>query len=511
MQIHGLLGKMEIGSDVFLQNCLMCLYLRCGCLGIVRQLFDRMMKKDSVSFNSMIDGYVKHGMVKSAWELFYVMPMEQKILISWNSMISEYARSEERLKVAWELFEEMPKKDLISWNSMINGCVKCGKMENDHHLFNRMPKRVCEKLGVALIDMYAKCGSIDNALSVFEDIDNWNAILSGLAIHGLGEVAFELFMKMEKPFVKPNDITFIGVLNACNHAGLVKEGLMCFELMKRVDKVEPKLQHYRTLLSACRNHENFTIGEPVAKHLISVDSCNLSSYVLLSNIYAGFGIWNDVHRIRMMMKQRDLKKIPGCSQIELEGNVHKFFVRDKSHPQVREIYSMLDSLSTLNSEAKTGREKELEVALQRLRGENTDISQELAEIKDYTEICQRLSEDRILDLFQWKYAHSLVVGVGLMLLQQLAGSVAIPSYADSIFESADILYQIPVVVVGVLLADRSGRRPLLIVSAAGMCLSCLIIGIPFLLQDLHKWKELTPIMVLIGMVDGSPEGIMSKL
>ena len=90
----------------------------------------------------MIDGYVKHGMVKSTRELFDVMPMEQKILISWNSMISEYARSEERLKVAWELFEEMPKKDLISWNSMINGCVKCGKMENDHHLFNRMPKRV---------------------------------------------------------------------------------------------------------------------------------------------------------------------------------------------------------------------------------------------------------------------------------------------------------------------------------------------------------------------------------
>ncbi|XP_019078808.1 sugar transporter ERD6-like 17 isoform X3 [Vitis vinifera] len=140
-------------------------------------------------------------------------------------------------------------------------------------------------------------------------------------------------------------------------------------------------------------------------------------------------------------------------------------------------------------QAKTGREKELEVALQRLRGENTDISQELAEIKDYTEICQRLSEDRILDLFQWKYAHSLVVGVGLMLLQQLAGSVAIPSYADSIFESADFSSTFGTTATAIIQ-----------VSAAGMCLSCLIIGISFLLQDLHKWKELTPIMVLIGMV-----------
>nr|ADP37175.1 putative ERD6-like transporter [Vitis vinifera] len=183
-------------------------------------------------------------------------------------------------------------------------------------------------------------------------------------------------------------------------------------------------------------------------------------------------------------------------------------------------------------QAKTGREKELEVALQRLRGENTDISQELAEIKDYTEICQRLSEDRILDLFQWKYAHSLVVGVGLMLLQQLAGSVAIPSYADSIFESADFsstfgttataIIQIPVVVIGVLLADRSGRRPLLIVSAAGMCLSCLIIGISFLLQVFSKykfkhfyWKELTPIMAYLAWYSlgfrGLPWVIISEI
>ena len=339
----------------------------------------------------MVNGHAKLGEIDIARGLFVEMP--EMDVISCNAMMARYVQNG-YLMESLKNFHDMLSKELFLDNATLlitlSAIAQLGHFDEGvalHCYIEDNGFSLSEKLGVALIDMYAKCGSIDNALSVFEDIDNksidhWNAILSGLAIHGLGEVAFELFMEMEKLFVKPNDITFIGVLNACNHAGLVKEGLMCFELMKRVDKVEPKLQHYvcmvdilgqaghveetkkfvekmsiepndvvwRTLLSACRNHENFTIGEPVAKHLISVDSYNLSSYVLLSNIYAGFGIWNDVHRIRMMMKQRDLKKIPGCSQIELEGNVHKFFVRDKSHPQVREIYSMLDSLSTLNSD-----------------------------------------------------------------------------------------------------------------------------------------------------------------
>ncbi|KAF3971703.1 hypothetical protein ACB098_06G192400 [Castanea mollissima] len=489
MQIHGLLKKMEFGLDVFLQNCLIWWYLRSGFVEIARQVFDRMPKRDSVSYNSMIDGYVKCGMIKSARNLFDCMPVEEKNLISWNSMISGYARSKDGLDVAWELFEKMPARDLVSWNTMIDGCVKHGKIENAHRLFNQMPKRdvvswanmidgyaklssidaarslfdgmperdvvACNammagyvqngycmeavkifhdmlsksemlpdattllivlsaiaqlghiekgisihhyieengfslngKLGVALIDMYSKCGSIGNAKSVFENIeeksiDHWNAMIGGLAIHGLGELAFDLFMEMEKFCVKPDDITFIGVLNACGHAGLVKEGLICFDLMRRVHKVQPKLQHYgcmidmfgrsgqieearalieempiepndviwRTLLGACKNQENFNIGEPIANSLIRLDYNNPSSYVLLSNIYAGQGMWNEVSRVRMMMKERNLKKTPGCSWIELEGTVHEFFVHDKSHPQVTEIYSMLDSLWIPNSGA----------------------------------------------------------------------------------------------------------------------------------------------------------------
>ncbi|KAE7997072.1 hypothetical protein FH972_001739 [Carpinus fangiana] len=419
MQVHGLLKKMEIGLDVFLQNCVIGWYLRCGFVEFARQVFDRMPKRDSVSYNSMIDGYVKCGMIQSARDLFDCMPVEERNLISWNSMISG-------IDVARSLFDGMPERDVVAYNALMAGyvqngyCMEAVKVFHDmksksemspdnatllivlsaiaqlghiergisvHHYLEANGFSLSGKLGVALIDMYSKCGSIGNAMSVFEDVeekcvDHWNAMIGGLAIHGLGELAFDLLMEMEKLCVKPDDITFIGVLNACGHAGLVKEGLMCFELMRRVHKVEPKLQHYgcmvdifgraglieeartlieempiepndviwRTLLSACKNEENFNIGKPVADHLMRLDSCYPSSYVLLSNMYASRGMWNDVSRVRMLLKERNLKKNPGCSWIELEGTVHEFFVQDKSHPQVTEIYSMLNSLWIPNSE-----------------------------------------------------------------------------------------------------------------------------------------------------------------
>uniref|UniRef100_A0A2N9IS44 Uncharacterized protein n=1 Tax=Fagus sylvatica TaxID=28930 RepID=A0A2N9IS44_FAGSY len=428
MQIHGLLKKMEFGLDVFLQNCLIWLYLRGGFVEFARQVFDRMPNRDSVSYNSMIDGYVKRGMIKSARDLFDCMPVEEKNLISWNSMISGYAQSKDGLNVAWELFEKMPardlvswrhndlmpKRDVVSWANMIDGYAKLGSIDVARSLFDGMPERdvvACNammagyvqngycveavnifhdmksksemlpddatllivlsaiaqlghiekgivihryleengfslsgKLGVALIDMYSKCGSIGNAMSVFGDIerksiDHWNAMIGGLAIHGLGELAFALLMEMEKLCVKPDDITFIGVLHACGHAGLgiIEEARTLIEEMP----IEPNDVIWRTLLGACKNQENFNIGEPIANHLIRLDYNDPSSYVLLSNMYAGRGMWSDVSKVRMMMKERNIKKTPGCSWIELEGTVHEFLVQDKSHPQVTEIYSML--------------------------------------------------------------------------------------------------------------------------------------------------------------------------
>eukprot|EP00257_Ricinus_communis_P023434 XP_015583420.1 pentatricopeptide repeat-containing protein At2g45350, chloroplastic [Ricinus communis] len=488
MQIHGLLRKLKFGSDVFLQNCLIGLYVKCRCIDYARQVFDKMPMRDSVSYNSMIAGYVKHGNIDLARQLYDVMPINWRNLVSWNSLLSGYMRSDNGFELAWNLFEKMPERDLISWNSMIDGCAKRGRMEDAQALFDTMPERtiiswanmvdgyaklgyvdiarkffdnmpdrdvvacnammsgyvqngycmealgifhdmqresnLCpdnatllivlsaiaqlghiekgveihcyiqengfsleEKLGVALIDMYSKCGSAENAMLVFEGIkgktaDHWNAMINGLAIHGMGELALHFLIEMERVGSKPDDITFIGLLNACGHAGLMKEGMICFELMRRVYKVEPKLQHYgcmvdilsraghlkeaskfieempiepndviwRTLVSACKTHQTFTVGEPLAEHLIRLDASNSSSYVLLSNMYAGLHMWDEASRVRTMMKERNLKKIPGCSWIDLEGITHEFSVQDKSHPKVTEIYSLLDSVPTPNSE-----------------------------------------------------------------------------------------------------------------------------------------------------------------
>ncbi|KAL8167147.1 hypothetical protein V2J09_008646 [Rumex salicifolius] len=483
MQIHGLLRKLEFGSELYVQNCLITLYLRCGEVELAGQVFDRMPKRDSVSYNLMIDGYAKNGMLDSARIVFDHMPVEERNLVSWNSMIGGYVQSEAGLNVASELFEKMPERDLFSWNLMINGNAKCGRMDIASELFNRMGVRdvvswatmidgyaklgkldvarvlfeqipeidsvVCnamisgyvqnshciealdlfyhmlsldeswpdittftvvltavaqlgkiddglrihrcildnklaikDKLAVSLIDMYSKCGSIDDAVKVFaglegKNVDHWNAMIGGFARHGLGDTAFEFMMEMQRISLKPDDITFIGVLNACGHAGLLKEGQICFELMRRVHKLEPKLQHFgcmvdilgraghieeavrfieempmepngivwRTLLSHCINYDNLCVGMKVAEHLMSSDSSYSGSYVLLSNLYAEFGMWEDVSRIRSLMKKRELKKVPGRSSIELMGVVHEFFVEDKSHSEADQVYSMLESLS----------------------------------------------------------------------------------------------------------------------------------------------------------------------
>ncbi|XP_023772984.1 pentatricopeptide repeat-containing protein At2g45350, chloroplastic [Lactuca sativa] len=486
MQVHGFLIKIGLTSDLYLQNCLISMYVRGGCVEFARQVFDRMPERDSISFNSMIDGYVKCGMITSARELFDSLPSQMKNLRSWNCMISGYAVVEDGFSLAWELFDEMPERDMVSWNLMIRCCIKSGKIdlartlfdrmpEKDviswaklidgyaklgnintaRHLFDEMPQRdiiSCNvimagylqnggslealnifhnimsdnnltpddttfslalsaiaqlgyahegitihtyinnkglklegKLGVALIDMYSKSGMIETAMHVFEtlkqkNIDHYNAMIGGLGIHGFGKQAFNMFLEIQTLNLKPDAITYLNVLNACAHSGLLKEGVMCFKIM--TNKMEPEIQHFgclidifaragkikeamgiidqmpfepngvmwRTLFSACKNLEN-TIDTkiPILKDEIMMDCYDSSNYILLSNIYARFGMWDFVRKVRGMMKVRKIKKVPGRSWIELDGTFHEFFVGDGCHPQVEEIYSVLDNWSHVKS------------------------------------------------------------------------------------------------------------------------------------------------------------------
>ncbi|KAM0934720.1 putative tetratricopeptide-like helical domain superfamily [Dioscorea sansibarensis] len=484
-QLHALILKTGLSLNLYLQNVLIGFYSKCGLHKAARQVFDRMPVRDSVSWNSMLDAYVRAGKLSSALELFHAMDDDEKNFISWNSMIGGCARSSDGIGIARQLFDQMPAHDSVSWNLMIDGYVKQGMMDEALELFDKMPERdviawacmikgymeagsvdlgrrlfdempvrdviawnimitgyakngmfteallifiemqvegrivpddttlvtalsaiselgrvslgirmhkyirmkclsMSGKLSVALIDMYSKCGRLEEALQVFETsgmqtVDHWNAMIGGLAMHGFGELSLEVFAEMKRRSLKPDDITFIGILNACSHRGLVKEGLACFESMIEDYKLEPKVQHYgcmvdilgragllkeavrlikampvepndvvwRSLLSACRNHGNIEIGQKVVTSMTGCDNCRSSSYVLLSNLYAGCGLWGDATRIRMMMKDRDFRKIPGCSWIEVDGIVHEFVVGDKSHPQAQQIYTILLNLCTV--------------------------------------------------------------------------------------------------------------------------------------------------------------------
>ncbi|OWM87068.1 hypothetical protein CDL15_Pgr017653 [Punica granatum] len=340
----------------------------------------------------MIDGYAKVGDISAASSLFDEMP--EGDVVACNAMMSGYVLNglhEEALEIFHCMRSGVPlSPDMATLSIALSAIAQLVRLDEGlavHHYIQENGFFVGGKLGVALIDMYSKCGSVEKAMLVFDSIkekavDHWNAMIGGLAIHGLGELAFDHFLEMERLSMEPDHITFIGVLNACGHSGLVKEGLIVFELMRRIHKLEPMLQHYgcvvdilsragyleealtfveampiepndvvwRTLLSGSRIHENYEIGKAIADYIIQVDSHSSSSYVLLSNVYAGLSLWECVSRTRTEMKEKKIKKLPGCSWIELEGTVCEFFAHDKSHPQVTEACSMLGSMLSPNAE-----------------------------------------------------------------------------------------------------------------------------------------------------------------
>ncbi|KAF8397593.1 hypothetical protein HHK36_016513 [Tetracentron sinense] len=367
-------------------NAIIAGYARKENIKDAQELFDQMPDKDEQSWNVMVCGYTKIGKFDEAGRLFEGMPV--RTLPSWNAMISAYVRASRPVE-ALALFREMQivgmRPDEITVVSVLPACTQLGALESGEwiHLYverNRFDRNisVCN----AIIDMYSKSGCIDKATAVFKgmrkrSLVSWNTMISGLAIHGRGEEASQLFIEMESEGAVPDDITFVGLLNACAHAGLVERAWIYFENMHKVYGIQPKIEHYGcmvdilgrahylkealklincmpfepnsvilgSLLSACRTCNDFQFGEKILEKLVDLEPLNPGYYVLLSNMYASAGRWEEVIRVRNLMKNRGIEKKPGCCSIELDNTVHEFVVGDKTHQQTKQIYAKLDEIS----------------------------------------------------------------------------------------------------------------------------------------------------------------------
>lgn len=355
--------------DLISWNSLLTGYLRAGEVDMAREVFDKMPQRDVVSCNAMIDGYGKHGKCELAEEVFNATSVRD--VVTWTSMISVFVlnhRPGKGLGLFREMLSSGVRPDAPAIVSVLSAIADLGFVEEGKwlhtYVFNNKLHRGCSFIGSALINMYAKCGQIENAYSVFRNIchrrnvGDWNSMISGLALHGLGHEAIKVFLDLEREEIEPDDITFLGLLSACNHGGLVEEGQFYFETMQVKYKVVPKIQHYggiidllcragrleealgvmrdlplepdvliwKNILSACVKHNDVVMGHTAALRAIELAPEDSSCYVLLSNIYAKQGRWDDVSKVRSMMKKRGVRKIPGCSSIFVDGKVHEFLV-----------------------------------------------------------------------------------------------------------------------------------------------------------------------------------------
>ncbi|KAJ8898614.1 hypothetical protein K2173_004227 [Erythroxylum novogranatense] len=389
-QIHAQVFVFGLADDRFVQTSLINMYSSCGNLSSARQVFDEIAYPDLPSWNSIINASIRAGSVGVARELFGSMP--ERNVISWSCMINGYVRCEE-YKEALALFREMQMLEVegvrpnrFTMSSVLSACGKAGALENGkwaHAYIDKCGMEIEVVLGTSLVDMYAKCGSVDRARWVFnslgqdKDVMAWSAMIKCLAMHGYAGECIELFMQMINEGVRPNAVTFLGVFCACVHGGLVGEGKEYFRKMREEFGIAPLIQHYGcmvdlyaragligeawntitsmpmepdvlvwgALLSGSRIHRDIETCEIALKKLIELEPSNSSAYVLLSNVYAKTSRWREVRHVRDLMEARGVKKVPGCSLVEIGGVVHEFFVGDDSHPESREIYLMLDEIT----------------------------------------------------------------------------------------------------------------------------------------------------------------------
>ncbi|PKU87640.1 Pentatricopeptide repeat-containing protein [Dendrobium catenatum] len=384
---HAFIISHGVGSNLFVANSLVDMYFKFGDIKGARQLFDGMSERSLVTWSAMIAGHAKAGDTGAARNLFDEMP--QRNVVCWNAMISGYAQNEKfsdclKLFRAMLLQSSSVQPNAATLVSVLSACAHLGALDLGkwiHRYIDRKSIELSLFLGNALADMYAKCGCIAEARKVFDrmrekDVISWSIIISGLAMFGHSDEATSAFHEMLQRGMVPNEITFMGILSACTHSGLVNAGLEYFRLMKEEFLISPKVEHYGcmvdllsragrlqeaesmiasmevqpnvivwgALLGGCRTYGDIERGEVVVRRILELDSEHSGSYVYLATVYASMGRLEEAAKCRLKMRKQKVTKTPGCSWIEVDYSVHEFFMGDRSHPQTNEIYAMIAEL-----------------------------------------------------------------------------------------------------------------------------------------------------------------------
>ncbi|CAO2165385.1 unnamed protein product [Urochloa humidicola] len=356
-QVHAVVLKHGVTEDNAVDNALISCYAKSGDIDSCEHLFSKMSgRRDAVSWNSMISGYIYNGHLQEAMDCVWLMVHTGQMM------------------------------DCCTFSIILNACASVAALERGMEMHAFGIKSHLESDVVvesALVDMYSKCGRVDYASKVFNSMTrrnefSWNSMISGYARHGLGMKALGIFEEMQRSKEIPDHVTFVSVLSACSHAGLVERGLEYFEMM-REHGVLPQIEHYscvidllgragkldkikeyiqkmpmkpnaliwRTVLVACRQSKDgakIDLGKEASRKLLEIEPQNPVNYVLSSNFHAATGMWEDTAKARAAMRQATVKKEAGRSWVTLNDGVHTFIAGDRSHPNTREIYEKLNFL-----------------------------------------------------------------------------------------------------------------------------------------------------------------------
>ncbi|VFQ88443.1 unnamed protein product [Cuscuta campestris] len=387
-QIHSHILRTEFDTSGAVANALISMYSRCGAVNIAQSIMEQsqISNLNVIAFTALLDGYIKLGNIDPARKIFN--SLEDRDVISWTAMIVGYVQNG-FFNGAMDLFRLMseagPKPNSYTLAAMLSVCSSLASLNHGkqiHAASLKLGEASSVSVSNALITMYAKSGSLSCAQIVFNFIHekretvSWTSMILALAQHGYGEESIQLFDDMLAMGIRPDHITYVGVLSACIHVGLVAQGRRYFKMMKDVHGIEPTPSHYAcmidlfgragllqeaqdfiekmriepdaiawgSLLASCKVHKNVELAKFSAERLLEIDPENSGAYSALANVYAACQKWEEAAKIRKSMKDRQVKKEQGISWVQIKNDVHVFGVEDGIHPQRDAIYQLTEKI-----------------------------------------------------------------------------------------------------------------------------------------------------------------------